>query len=107
VDAVETVSELFSVSTSNVHSVAFDPEVGSDGDMPAKMLVGTDEGKMIMINLETGKFGNQMGVIDARGFGAGAVRHVRPSAVLSAAIANCNARGEGSFLYRMQLMHAW
>lgn len=79
VDGHDDIKRLFNVTTGNIHSIAFDPEsTQSSQGMPDKMLLGDDHGKMTMINLKEAQFGNQMGVLDARGFGAGCVRHVSP-----------------------------
>ena len=65
----------FQICTSHMHTCVLDPD--EIGGVPMRLVVGTDAGKLAMINLDAEKFGNQLGVIDTKAFGTGAVRHVR------------------------------
>ena len=67
--------EKFMISDAHLHSCVLDPDEVSG--VPMRLVVGTEAGKVVMINLDAKKFGNQLGVIDAKANGTGAIQHVR------------------------------
>ena len=64
------------ISDTHMHSCVLDPDEVSG--VPMRLVVGTEAGKVVMIDLTSeNKFGSQLGVIDAKANGTGAIRHVR------------------------------
>jgi hypothetical protein len=80
------LGEKFVISNTHIHSIALSPE--ERGGCPVRLVVGTDSGKIFMINLLSEKRGNQLGAMDTKTFGTGAVRRVRRIALLTNLIAS-------------------